>query len=105
MKKYAVIVACAIMAMALYASAGQAQAPGPDLGDTNLLQLACDHAALSAASSGLGVRSCRRASPEQVDGDRALVFVRIVTHEAGAFQLTFNFQRSLWSVQNFSVYK
>ena len=103
MKTILVALACVLLAAALFASAGQAQDPGPDLGDVDLLALACDHAAISAAGSQLTVRNCRRYGVELIEGNRAQVSVRVVTKEAGPFVLAFHFQRSLWSVQGFTV--
>lgn len=99
MKNVVIVLAFALLVAAIYGSAGHAQAPAPDVGDINLLVLACDHAKLSAGDAGLTVRNCRRAAPEEIDGNRALVHIRVATNETGVFLLDFNFQRSLWTVQ------
>lgn len=89
----------------LFAYQGQAQEPAPaqaDLGQANLLLLACAYATDKAVAEGLTVRYCRRQEPEKVDGYRARVSIKIAT-DVGRFLVQVDFQKSLWWATSFGV--
>jgi len=74
----------------------------PDLGETNLLLLACGYAIDKAVAEGLTVRYCRRHEPEQIDGYKALVSIKVKT-DIGRFLVKVEFRKSLWWASSFGV--
>jgi hypothetical protein len=103
MKKF-LVAACAILALALVmAYQSPAQAPtSPDLGETNLLLLACGYMTDVAEAEGLQVRYCRRHQPEEVNGAKAKATVTLGT-DAGRFVIEVEFQKSLWWATSFGA--
>ncbi len=87
MVKLALTTALAVLAFAAIASTSTAQETPFDPGETNLLTLACDDANYTAAQESVVVRNCRRHAPEQIDGQHAIVRVRVAT-EIGRFVFT-----------------
>lgn len=93
-----------VLCVALFSSiqASQAQESPLDLGQTNLLLLACDYAKDLAAEEGITVKNCRRNAPEEVNGYKADVSIRISTN-VGVYILEYSFMKSLWGVKNLVV--
>ena len=103
MRTKILLAACTVFALALVgAYQGSAQEPPTDLGETNLLVLACNAATTLAEAEGLVVRYCRRYAPEEGNGWQAKATVKVST-SAGIFIVGMNFQKSLWSVHAWTV--
>ena len=92
--RFFVVTALAVLGLALYASAGSAQEAPLDLGEQDLLLVACGDALGLAADQNVPVRSCRRVS-EEVTGTRAEVVVRLAT-PYGVFHVEYHYRKSLW---------
>lgn len=95
------VAAILILAVALYGSTATAQEAPLDLGESNLLTLACADAH-GQAGPGITVRNCRRAAPEEITGNFAVVTVRVATN-VGPFLLKFHYTRSLWAMRKLDV--
>ena len=74
-----------------------AQDPPPDFGETNLLLIACNSMWDAATNQEFVVKNCRRAAPDEVNGYRAVIHVRLMTH-VGPVYLAASFYKSLWSI-------
>ena len=110
MRTRLIAVAAALLVLALlvtYQSAAQEPPLPPaikvDLGEENLLVLACAYATQKAVEEGLVVRWCRRNEPEEVNGYKAKVHVKVAITDYGRFLIDVEFQKSLWWVQSFDV--
>jgi len=102
--------ACIALVVALwsaYSSPAQEPMPPPaaevDLGEANLLVLACAYAMDKAVDEGLIVRYCRRQAPEEVSGYKAEVHAKVVIEGYGPFLVDVEFRKSLWWVQDWDV--
>ena len=93
--RFFVVTACVVLGAALLGSAGQAQEAPLDLGEQNLLLLACGDALDIATEQNVAVRSCRRVS-EEIEGTRATTVVRLAT-SFGVYHVTARYRKSLWS--------
>lgn len=110
MKTKLLCVACIVLVAALF-SAYQATAQEPpvppavmvDLGEVDLLKLACAYSANKAAKEGLAVKWCRRAAPDALDGYQAKVYAQIKIGGYGVFNIETSFQKSLWWVADWAV--
>ena len=94
------VVALAALALMGWSQVGTAQEPPPDFGETNLLLLGCQFMWEVAEAQDLTVKNCRRYAPDEVNGNRALVHVRLMT-DWGPFILHVRLSKSLWSVSTF----
>ena len=110
MRTKLVAAACIVLVVALFSAyQGAAQEPPlppaieVDLGEENLLVLACAYATQKAIEEGLVVRWCRRNEPEEVSGYKAKVHLKVAITEYGRFLIDVEFQKSLWWVQSFDV--
>lgn len=99
------IIPIIVLLIAMIGSQASAQDPAQDLGEINLLKIACNHASLTAGAAGLTIKNCRRFQPDSVEANQAVIVLRLVTNESGPYILTFFFHKSLWSVDNFNVVK
>jgi hypothetical protein len=93
------------LALALGAAATTADAQQqPDLGDTDLVSLACDQIGAIGYSNGLWMAKCREVPKYPIEispsGNRAQVVVRVKFEGRRAFEIVVKMQRSLWSVQS-----
>jgi len=92
-----------------YPGWGWAQEPPPpaaaevDLGETDLLVLACVYATRQAVKEGLEVRWCRRDGAEEVTGYEAKVHVMVMIPGLGRFKVQVALMKSLWWVQDWTV--
>ena len=98
-------VAAAALAVAVGGAATTAEAQqGPDVGDTNLLALACDSIESIAYANGLLLRSCREVAKYPIEisasGNRAEVPVRVKFEGRRFIEIVVKMQRSLWSTQS-----
>ncbi len=102
---------CIVLAAALFSAyQGSAQEPPPppapaelDLGEQNLLVLACAYMTQKAVDEGLAVRYCRRAAPEEVSGYQAQVHAKLMIEGYGGFLVDVGFLKSLWWVGTWNV--
>src|SRR5262245_60291582 len=97
--------AVATLALALGAAATTAEAQQqPDVGDTDLVLLACDQIGAIGFSNGLLMTKCREVPKYPIElspsGNRAQVVVRVRFEGRRAFEVVVKMQRSLWSVQS-----
>src|SRR3990167_7951644 len=98
--KYLLVIVATIAVLG-WSSNVTAQEPPPDFGETNLLVLACQYLTEVGQDQGLQVKNCRRVAPDEVNGYRALIHVRVLTDQ-GPFVLHVRLQKSLWAVSTFS---
>jgi len=68
------------------------------LPEENLLVLACNQVMIIGTQEHVEIVNCRQAAPIQIDGNNAIVHVR-VRAETGVFKFAFFYQRTLWSNQ------
>ena len=103
-KRLLVIVCTLLVTVALYGSYAGAQEPTPalDLGETNLLTLACQVSTAKALREGFTIKWCRK-EEEIVTGNQALVVARIKIPALGTFKTYSSFQKSLWWVEGWTV--
>ncbi len=94
-----------MMAFAGVFSSARAQDPVPDLGQQDLLALACDFSIDRASLEHIPVHACRRAAPDQIDAYKATMTVKIFTVGYGNFLITISFYKSPWWVGSFSPTK
>lgn len=66
-----------------------------DFGDPTPLLAACRHLTAVGENEGIVVKNCRRLSPEQLNGTRALVHLRLQTSE-GPYEFLVEMRKSLW---------
>jgi len=106
MKRAALAAAVVFLLLGLSQAYAQEPAPPPpvalDLGETDILQLACGVAVDKAQAEGLSVRYCRR-HEQVVEGTRASVTVAISIPGTGKFLVRVDFRKSLWWSTGFSV--
>src|SRR5688572_30613726 len=95
--KYLAIALTACAALFVGAQTATSQAPAPDNGEANLLLIACHTMTDAAVLQGLLVKNCRRAAPDEINGYRAKIHVRIMT-DWGPFFLTLAFYKSQWGI-------
>src|SRR3970040_702184 len=100
MRTKLVAAACIVLVVALFSAyQGAAQEPPlppaieVDLGEANLLVLACAYATQKAVDEGLAVRWCRRNEPEEVNGYKAKVHVKVAIEDLGRFAINVEFQK------------
>lgn len=76
-----------------------------DLGNENLVQLACDYATVQAVNQGVVVRKCEASGKKavKVKENTAEVSIFIQTN-IGNFDGKVLLQKSLWTVTNWGVY-
>ena len=96
--------ALAALAIALTGATATAEAEqGPDVGDTDLLAIACDWATARAQTGGYLVSSCRETQKYPLEispsGNRAVVVIRMKLAGHRPFEAAVKLQRSLWTVQ------
>ena len=96
MNKALLIVAGLIVVLAIAVKA-QAVDPPPDFGETNKLLVACNSMWEAAEQQEFVVRNCRRAAPDEENGYRAIVHIRLMTH-VGPIFLAVRFYKTLWAV-------
>lgn len=96
--KLAVLIAAGLLVFAgvLASSTGAQEAP-LDLGEQDVFVAACNSVVPVGAAAGLVVRNCRRAAPDEVLGNTAVVHLRIAT-DLGPYVLDVDMSRSLWQV-------
>jgi hypothetical protein len=70
--------------------------PGPDLGQTNLLTLACDFVEQSVELADGHLIYCRREQPDVINANKAQIIFKIKTDIAGKQIVKINFMKSLW---------
>lgn len=99
----AVVIAFVALIVALgAASTADSQEPPLDLGEQNLVQLACQYAYDVGEREQVAIRWCRVHSVD-VSPLHARVVVRIRTETLGKHDFAFVFHKSLWSVWNVSA--
>ena len=104
LRTFFLLLASLTLAVALFGTyQGQAQEAPLDLGETNLLLLACDYVTALAKDEGLEVRYCRRYAPDEIVGYDARVVVKVSVPHVGRLLVGVNFKKSLWSVQAWDV--
>ena len=96
MNKWLVILGI-VAVLAVITARAHAEEPAPDFGDTNLLLIACQTMTELGENQDIEVKNCRRAAPDEVNGYRATIRVRLMT-DVGAVFLTVRLHKSLWSV-------
>lgn len=93
----------AVLVAAVFATANtSAQEPAPDFGEASLLVLACTYMADIASAEGINIKACRRNAPEEIEGYKARVHLKLFT-DFGQFQIDLNLKKSLWWVQDWKV--
>ena len=97
--KYVVVV-LAFVALMGWSQNITAQEPPPDFGETNVLLLACQYMWEVAEAQDMVVKNCRRYAPDEINGYRALIHIRLMT-DWGPFILHVRLSKSLWSVSTF----
>ena len=68
-----------------------------DLGDTNLLVVACQTVTELGEAQDLIIKNCRRSAPDEIIGPRAVMHIRLKT-DWGFIPVRVKMHKSLWSV-------
>lgn len=94
--KLLIALAVSVLVVAVVGSAGHAQEPPLDLGDDSAFLAACSQLIAVGQNEGMVVKNCRRRAPDEINGNRALIHVRVAT-EGRAFELSVEMHKSLWN--------
>lgn len=109
MKKKLIILSCAILLLASFgAYNGTAQDPTVptqqiDLGEEDLIQLACKFAISKAEAEQLNVKWCRFAGKSSLEKNKSTVEVAVNVVEYGKFKFKASFIKSLWWPTGYTV--
>ncbi len=102
MKRVAVLVAALFFTLGAALSTASAEEPPLDLGEASPFVAACVQLTAVGEMGGFDVRNCRRAAPDEIAGNRALIHVRIATTE-GVFLIDTELHKSVWNVSAFAT--
>ena len=102
MKRVAVLVAVLFFTLGAALSTASADELPLDLGEASPLVSACNYLSAVGEMDGLVIRNCRRAAPDEINGNRALIHIRLATN-AGVFTIDAAMHKALWSVSDFAT--
>lgn len=93
------VIAALIVAAAMLVPSATAT---EDLGDIDPFTAACRQTTLVAKANGVTVRSCRRASPDQLFPDNtALIHMLVITSDGRQIGLDALVSKSLWQIAQY----
>src|SRR3972149_3701274 len=96
------IASCLVLLVSLVGSiSSEAQSPPPDLGETNLLNLACSYLNSRAEEQSVKLTYCRRYKPDVINETTATIYTKIRVNNSYNLMFRSNFRKSLWWVDSF----
>ena len=84
-----------LMCGVVFASSASSQEPATDFGEQSPFLAACSHLWALGENDGFVVKNCRRRAADEIDGNRALIQLRIAT-DRGPFEFSVEMRKSLW---------
>jgi len=87
-----------VVAALVVPNAITAQEPPLDVGDASPFVVGCQLITEYAEVEAFVVKNCRRAEPDEIEGNRATIHVRLGLAPSGALFLTAKLHKSLWGL-------
>ena len=96
MKKLIILCVTFLLALGIATNRAHSEVPPLDLGESNLLNVACNLAYDNVEAAGFHMLHCRRSAPDVINGNQAIIFLSVSATGDSKAKVKVYFRRSLW---------